>query len=65
MTDADYRDMAIEIRELIPLLVHPQTVADLGLLADRYERLAHFLELVPGNYRTRVSSAGVRRADIQ
>lgn len=65
MTDADYRDMAIEIRELIPLLVHPQTVADLRLLADRYERLAHFLELVPGNYPTRVSSAGVRRADIQ
>jgi hypothetical protein len=48
MTDADYRDMAMEIRELIPLLVHPQAVADLRLLADRYERLAHYLEVVPG-----------------
>jgi hypothetical protein len=47
MTDADYRDMATEIRELIPLLVHPQAVADLRLLADRYERLAHYLEVVP------------------
>ena len=44
MTDADYRDMAREIRDLIPLLVHSQAVADLGLLADRYERLAHYLE---------------------
>ena len=48
MTDADYRDMAIEIRELIPLVVHSQTVADLRLLADRYERLAQFLEVVSG-----------------
>ena len=48
MTDADYRDMATEIRDLIPLLVHPQAVADLRLLADRYERLAHYLEAVPG-----------------
>ena len=43
MTDADYRDMASEIRDLIPLLVHAQAVADLSLLADRYERLAHYL----------------------
>jgi len=47
MTDADYRDMASEIRDLIPLLMHPQAVADLRLLANRYERLAHYLEVVP------------------
>jgi hypothetical protein len=47
MTDADYRDMAREIRDLIPLLVHSQAGADLGLLADRYERLAHYLETLP------------------
>lgn len=48
MTDADYRYMASELRELIPLLVHPQAVADLRLLADRYEKVAHYLEVVPG-----------------
>jgi hypothetical protein len=48
MTDADYRDMASEIRALIPLLMRPQAVADLRLLADRYERLAHYLEVAPG-----------------
>jgi hypothetical protein len=48
MTDADYRDMASEIRDLIPLLVHSQAVADLRLLADRYEKLAHYLEVVQG-----------------
>jgi hypothetical protein len=48
MTDADYRDMARQIRNLIPLLVHPEAVADLRLLADRYERLARLLEVVPG-----------------
>ena len=48
MTDADYRDMAREIRDLVPLLIHPQAVADLRLLADRYERLAHYLEVVRG-----------------
>jgi hypothetical protein len=48
MTDAGYRDMASEIRELIPLLVHSEAVADLRLLADRYERLAHYLEVVRG-----------------
>jgi hypothetical protein len=45
MTDADYRAMASEIRDLVPLLLHAQAVADLRLLADRYERLAHYLEL--------------------
>ena len=47
MTGADYRYMATEIRDLIPLLVHPQAVADVRLLADRYERLARYLEVVP------------------
>jgi len=47
MTDADYRAMAGEIRDLIPLLLHPQAVADLRLLADRYERLANYLNLAP------------------
>jgi hypothetical protein len=48
MTDADYRDMAREIRDLVPLLVHSQAVADLRLLAARYEKLAHYLEVLPG-----------------
>ena len=47
MTDADYRDMASEVRDLVPLLVHPQAVADLRLLADRYQRLAQYLEVTP------------------
>jgi hypothetical protein len=45
MTEADYRAMASEIRDLIPLLLHAEAVADLRLLADRYERLAHYLEV--------------------
>jgi hypothetical protein len=49
MTDADYRDMADEIRDLIPLLMHAQAVADLRVLADRYERLAHCLEGYPAH----------------
>jgi hypothetical protein len=40
MTEADYRAMASEIRELLPSLLHSESVADLRLLADRYERLA-------------------------
>ncbi|MGO9946493.1 MAG: hypothetical protein ACLPWG_06570 [Steroidobacteraceae bacterium] len=52
MTDADYRDMANELRDLIPLLLHAQAVADLRLLADRYERLAHCLEGVASNHRS-------------
>lgn len=43
MTDADYREMAGEIRALVPKLTHPQAIADLRLLADRYERVAHYL----------------------
>jgi hypothetical protein len=48
MTGADYRDMAQEIRGLIPLLLHPKSVADVRLLADNYERLAQYLEVTPG-----------------
>lgn len=48
MTVADYRYMAREFRDLIPLLVHPQAAADLRSLADRYERLARYLEVHPG-----------------
>ena len=48
MTEADYRAMASEIRELIPSLLHSQSVADLRLLADRYERLGALSRRVPG-----------------
>jgi hypothetical protein len=54
MTDADYRAMASEIRDLIPLLLHAQSVADLRLLADRYERLAHDLQTVHGTLPVRL-----------
>jgi hypothetical protein len=36
--------MAAEIRDLVPLLLHSQTVEDLRTLAARYDRLADFLE---------------------
>ena len=62
MTGANYREMASEIRDLIPLLLHSESVADLRLLADRYERLAHHLEV--GTLPARVSSTGAGRADI-
>ena len=48
MTEADYRSMASEIRDLIPLILHSESIADLRLLADRCERLAYCLEVVPG-----------------
>ena len=48
MTDMEYRDMANEIRALVPLLIHPKAVADLRSLADHYERLARYLEVLPG-----------------
>jgi hypothetical protein len=48
MTEADYRAMASEIRDVIPSLLRSETVADLRLLADRYERIAHYLEVAPG-----------------
>ena len=44
----DYRYMALEIRDLIPLLLHPQAAKDLRELADRYEMLAHYLEVARG-----------------
>ena len=47
MTDMDYRDMASEIRALVPLLIHSKAVADLRSLADHYERLARYLEVLP------------------
>jgi hypothetical protein len=43
----DYRDMANEIRALVPLLIHPKAVTDLRSLADHYERLARYLEVLP------------------
>lgn len=48
MTATGYRVMASEIRDLIPLLIHPQAVADLRLLADCYERLAQRLDVPEG-----------------
>jgi hypothetical protein len=46
MTAADYRAMANEIRDdLIPLVLHSESLTDLRLLADRYERLARYLEM--------------------
>jgi hypothetical protein len=47
MTALEYRDMANELRALIPLLIHPKAVADLRSLADQYERLASYLEVLP------------------
>ena len=47
LTDADYRDMASEIRDLIPLLMHSQTVADFRLLAGRDETQADCFEEAP------------------
>jgi len=47
MTSVDYHEMSREIRALVPKVRHPQAVADLRLLADRYERLANYLEELP------------------
>jgi hypothetical protein len=40
------------------LLIHPQAVADIRLLADRYERLAHYRE---GNNTGRLRHRHVQR----
>lgn len=48
MTGADYRAMASEILDLIPLLLHSESVADLRSLADRYEQVARRLEAGSG-----------------
>ena len=47
MTNIDYAEMADEIRAVLPQIRHRQAAADLHLLADRYERLAHYLEAAP------------------
>jgi len=65
MTEADYRAMASEIRELIPSLLHSESVADLRLLADRYERLAHSLEVGPGTLPDTPLVHRARRADFR
>lgn len=64
MTDTDYRHMANEIRDVIPLILHPQAIADLRLLADRYERLAEYLEVGHRvDCQTRRSRLGARPAE--
>lgn len=66
MTEADYRAMASEIRDIIPLLLHSESVADLRLLADRYERLAHYLEVGSGTLpQAPLEQLGARRADLR
>ena len=44
MTAMEYRDMANEIRSLVPLLIHRQTAEDLRSLAAQYEKLASYSE---------------------
>ena len=47
MTDVErehYREVATEIRELFAVVRHPEAAQELRLLADRYERLADYLE---------------------
>ncbi len=49
MTDVErehYREVATEIRELFSVVKHPEAAQELRLLADRYERLADYLEEV-------------------
>ena len=41
---------------IIPLLMHAQAVADMRLLADRYERLAHYLEVADVKSPTSIES---------
>jgi hypothetical protein len=48
MTELEYRDMANEIRSLVPLAIHPRAIADLRALADLYERRARRLAALPG-----------------
>jgi hypothetical protein len=40
---ARYREMANEIRGLVPMLNHTEAAMDLRLLAVRYERVAEYL----------------------
>jgi hypothetical protein len=55
MTDTDpatpspanqYREMALSVRNLIPLMEHPEVRAQLSMLALQYEKLAEGLEAV-------------------
>lgn len=39
-----YREVATEIRELFSVVKHPEAAQELRLLADRYERLADYLD---------------------
>jgi hypothetical protein len=43
-----YRERAARIRALIPSLKDPQAIADLRVLAERYERLAEHLDATAG-----------------
>jgi hypothetical protein len=65
MTEVDYRAMASEIRDVIPSLLHSETVADLRLLADRYERIAHHLEVGPDTVPDTPLEHGAGRADTR
>jgi len=65
MNGADYRSMASEIRDLIPLILHSDSIADLRLLADRYERRAHSLEVGPGTLPDTPLVHSARRADFR
>jgi hypothetical protein len=65
MTEADYRAMASEIRDLIPSLLHSESVADLRLLADRYERLAHVSKSTRHTLPDALSNSSARRADMR
>jgi hypothetical protein len=60
MTYADYRDMASEIRDLIPLLLHPRLslISACLQIATRYWRTLS--KLRPADCRTRLSSTGAR-----
>jgi hypothetical protein len=59
MTEVYYREVASEIRDLIPLLLRPEAIADLRLLADRYERLAHLAAgALPGTFLEHRRQAG-------
>lgn len=48
MTGAErerYREIATEIRALLPRLRYPETLEELRLLAAHYERFADYLEV--------------------
>lgn len=60
MTDAEptapieserYREMASDIRALVPMLKHTEAAKDLCSLAARYERLAVYLETAIADHK--------------